>query len=88
MTNPEANVATLGRSLMQAVVNSGCIRSADQDAALAVRVMREELKAFLNLEGGERYADERALIETGGQALAWASLVARTVARITEEREA
>jgi hypothetical protein len=75
-------IAALADKLMRAVVNSGAIRSADQDADLAVRVMREELKAFI---AGEKYADERALVSTNS-ALAFGSLTAECIRRIAVER--
>jgi hypothetical protein len=50
------------QTLMRAVVNSGCIRQGNEgDVTLAVKVMREELKAFLDTEN-PKYADERALV--------------------------
>ena len=53
----DTNVTAVAGQLMRAVVRSGAIRQ--QDAAVAARIMREELKALLF---GEKYADERALI--------------------------
>lgn len=81
MTASETNIASTAKSLMQAVVRSGAVRS--QDADVACRVMREELKSFLF---GEKYADERALTLTGGSQLAFASLTTECVRRILQER--
>jgi hypothetical protein len=70
--------------LMRAVIATDAIRHGRaDDIALGVSVMLEELKAFLT---ADRYADERAVTMTGGHDLAWASLVATTVARIVKER--
>lgn len=80
MADPIANLAD---TLMRSVVNSGCIRSADQDAAIAVKIMREELKAFI---AGDKYADERAIIQTGGHHIAFASLTTECIKRILAER--
>lgn len=71
-------IARLCNSLMRAVVNTGAVNESNSE--LACRVMREELKAFIT---DDKYADERALVETGGHNLAMASLVASCVARIT-----
>lgn len=68
--------------LMRAVVNSGAVRH--QDADLACRIMREELKAFLF---EPKYADERALTLTGGTGLAMASISAECIRRILAERD-
>ena len=76
-------IARLANTLMRAVVNSGAIRSADQDAGIAIKIMREELKAFI---ADEKYADERAIIATGAEHLAFASLTAECVRRIVAER--
>lgn len=81
---PSTNaVQATAEQLMRAVVNSGAIRSADQDADLACRIMREELKAFLF---DAKYADERALTLTSGSGLAMMSLTAECVRRILAER--
>lgn len=76
-------ITLLANTLMRAVVRAGCIRSADKDGDIAVRVMREELKAFV---AGPAYADERELAKTGGHQLAMASLVTACVSRILAER--
>lgn len=76
-------ISALCNSVMRAVVRTGCIvsdGSPRDNVAAAVAVMREELKAFLI---ADRYADERALAQTGGEHLAMASLVAECVRRIT-----
>lgn len=78
-------IADLAQRLMRAVVAAGI--TAD-DTETAVRVMREEVKAFLTGDGG-KYADERALVgQPGGDRLAFASLVAECVRRIAAERPA
>lgn len=80
------SITQTANSLMRAVANTGCIRSADQDAEVAVRVMREELKSFLTLDDA-KYADERALVQGAGPTgLAFASLVAECAKRILAER--
>lgn len=74
-------------NLMRAVVRSGCIRrGVEGDITLAVQVMRQELKSFLDTSSS-KYADERALTMTGQSGLAMASLVAECIRRIIEERK-
>lgn len=77
----EATVTQTAQTLMRAVVATGAVRA--QDADLACKVMREELKAFLF---GDKYADERALTLTGQGGLAMASLAATCAQRIIAER--
>lgn len=74
---------TLSRNLMVAVVRSGAVRNTDHDIAIATKVMKEEMIAFLT---GDKYRDERSIALTGGHNLAWASLVAATISRILAER--
>ena len=80
------------QALMTAVIRSGCIREGehhDADIILAVKVLREELKCFLGLEGeAAKYEDERALAMTAGSGLAMASLTAECIRRIVAERNA
>lgn len=76
-------IARLANTLMRSVIATNAIRSADQDGEVAVRIMREELKAFLT---AEKYADERAIVATGGEHLALASLTAECIRRIVAER--
>lgn len=84
-TNQSDPISALANSLMRAVVNSGCIRSGEQDATLAIEVMREELKLFLT---ADKYADERSLVLGGGSSyIAYASLTAECVRRIIAERK-
>lgn len=80
---PETVGAALSERLMQAVARSGLV--SPDDAQLACTVMREELKAFVC--GGPKYADERYLVLTGADKLAWASLVAEVLRRITAEKK-
>jgi hypothetical protein len=79
----DTTIKALADRLMRAVVATGAVRK--EDAELACAVMREELKEFLT---GPRYADERELAKTGGDALAFASLVTACAARIVAERAA
>lgn len=81
----EQSIKALGTKLMEAVVASGCIRTPEQDAALAIRVMREELKALIDPHSG-RYAEERQLARQGAAGLAMASLSLTCVERILAER--
>jgi hypothetical protein len=53
------------------------------DIAVAVRVLREEVKAFLF---DPKYEDERQLALTSGSGLAMASLTATCIQRIVAER--
>lgn len=79
-------ITALCNTVMQAVVRSGAIRrGVDADIEVGIRVMREEVKAFI---AGPAYADERALALTGGHQLAMSSLLASCVARILAERPA
>jgi len=84
MTDPVAGVAN---ALMRAVARTKFIRHGtdhyDADVDVACRVIREELKAFLL---SPQYADERAIVMTGGHSLAFASLAAECVRRIAAER--
>lgn len=73
-------ITILGRRLMVAVANSGAVENNGPAMDRAVAIMREELKAFVL---GEAYADERELVKTGGSQLAWASLVAECIRRIS-----
>jgi hypothetical protein len=71
-------------ALMVAVARTGCVRQGNEaDLDVAVKVMREELKAFLT---DDKYASERAVTLTGGQSLAMASLVVNCTSRILAER--
>jgi hypothetical protein len=80
MSDPIAAVAD---RLMRAVAATGVIKPDDAD--IACRVMREELKEFI---AGDKYADERALLSSpGGEQLAFASLVATCVSRILVEEK-
>lgn len=83
--NTDLAIKQTADRLMRAVVESGVIRSFEQDGDLAVRIMREELKALLF---ADKYADERAIALTGGSGLAWASLLATCLHRIANERSA
>lgn len=74
-------IACLANTLMRSVVNSGAVSTANAD--VAVRIMREELKAFI---ADDKYADERALVQTGGEHLAMASLTTECVSRILADR--
>jgi hypothetical protein len=79
-------VDSTANALMTAVARTGAVRQGNEgDLDVAVKVMREELKAFLT---EPKYADERSLTLTGGQGLAMASLVAECTRRILAERAA
>lgn len=81
--------AQLANVLMRAVVASGAIRGGnEEDLVLSVRIMREELKAFVDPQSG-RYADERAVAKMPGPGaqLAFSALVAECVVRILRERK-
>jgi hypothetical protein len=77
----EQTVSLLCQHVMRAVASTGAVRS--EDAELACRIMREELKSFLF---AGKYADERAVAMTGNSNLAVASLKAECVRRILAER--
>jgi len=81
MSDPIANLAT---ALMRAVVASGAVRNdpGNDNTAAAIRIMREELKAFI---ADTKYANERSIVETGGHQLAFASLAAECVRRLAVE---
>ena len=77
-------IAAVADRLMRAVARTGCAKP--EDAELATRIMREELKEFL---AGPKYADERALVMTapGRESLAFASLVTECARRIVAEKK-
>jgi hypothetical protein len=80
----DRTIKNLAEGLMKAVVRMGVVRKGfDNDYTVAVRVMREELKAFLF---DTKYTDERELVKTGGHNLAMASVVAECGRRILAER--
>lgn len=74
-------INSLGRRLMQAVIDRLGPDFVQGNADLAVEVMRRELKLFLC---GAKYANERALIEQGREGLAWDTLAAECCACIAE----
>ena len=87
MTKAEKAIDTLANRVMMAVIQSGCIRDAHEDADIdvAIKVMREELKLFLF---DPKYGNERALIMNGTiNHLGTATLVTECVKRITQERQ-
>lgn len=78
-------------ALMRAVVASKAIRTGTEhyegDLTVAVRVMREELKSFLDVSpSNAKYRDERAIALTGQSGLALASVIAESIYRICQER--
>lgn len=83
----DRTITALADTLMRAVVRSGAMRTDtphhEADVALAVSIMREELKAFLF---DAKYADERALAMVGQDNLALQSLAAECVSRLVKER--
>ena len=77
-TSHKDPITETAERLMQAVARSGAVKRGQED--FACQVMREELKAFII---GDKYADEREILKTGGHNLAWASLVTTCIQRIS-----
>lgn len=82
-------VTQLADTLMRAVVASGAVR--EEDADIACKIMRAEMKAFLmpSEDPANKYQPARELAQTGlpgAAGLAMASLTAECIKRILEER--
>lgn len=83
-TTTQATIQRLADHLITAAYRADAIRSVEQDGDIAIKIIREEMKAFLL---GERYANERDLALVGFDRLATASLTATCIARIVAERD-
>lgn len=82
MSMTDHAVSRLCDQVMRSV--SRCGITAD-DAEIACKIMREEIKSFLF---DDKYDDERKLVLTGNQTLAVQSLTVECVRRIMLERAA
>ena len=85
--NTSDPISRLGYMLMRAVVNSGAATS--ENADMVVAILRAEMKKFIipGEDATGKYADERALILTGSEGLAMASLAAECIRLIIQERD-